>query len=74
MIDPAIVDAGPALNFFSINKERLLFEAIGGKIAVPETVAREISEKSVGMSGSGPPPTFGRSCRRPIGCGSCRTT
>jgi hypothetical protein len=47
MIDPAIVDAGPALNFFSINKERLLFDAIG-KIAVPETVAGEIAGKAQG--------------------------
>jgi hypothetical protein len=47
MIDPAIVDAGPALNFFSINKERLLFDAIG-KIAVPETVAGEIAGKATG--------------------------
>ncbi|NEA36259.1 hypothetical protein [Streptomyces sp. SID13031] len=46
MIDPAIVDAGPALNFFSINKERLLFDAIGGKIAIPETVAGEIADKA----------------------------
>ena len=47
MIDPAIVDAGPALNFFSINKERLLFDAIG-RIAVPETVAGEIAGKAHG--------------------------
>ncbi|WBQ06264.1 hypothetical protein [Kribbella sp. CA-293567] len=47
MIDPTIVDAGPALNFFSINKERLLFDAIG-KIAVPEAVASEITRRSAG--------------------------
>jgi hypothetical protein len=45
MTDPVIVDAGPALNFFSINKERLLIDAIG-KIAAPETVAIEISRKA----------------------------
>jgi hypothetical protein len=46
MIDPVIVDAGPSLNFFSINKERLFLDAIGGKIAVPETVAGEIADKA----------------------------
>lgn len=46
MNDPVIVDAGPALNFFSVNKERLLFDAIGGRIAVPETVAGEIAAKA----------------------------
>ncbi|WP_112249020.1 PIN domain-containing protein [Kribbella monticola] len=45
MTDPVIVDAGPALNFFSINAERLLIDAIG-KIAVPETVAGEIKGKA----------------------------
>ena len=46
MTDPVIVDAGPALNFFSINKERLLLDAIG-KIAAPETVAGEIRRKAL---------------------------
>ncbi|WP_206686231.1 hypothetical protein [Kribbella qitaiheensis] len=45
MTDPVIVDAGPALNFFSINQERLLIDAVG-KIAVPETVAGEIKGKA----------------------------
>jgi hypothetical protein len=45
MTDRAIVDAGPALNFFSIRKERLLLDAIG-RISAPETVADEISRKA----------------------------
>lgn len=40
-----IMDAGPGLNFFSVNKERLLFAAIGA-LAVPETVVSEIRRKS----------------------------
>lgn len=44
---PVIVDAGPALNFFSINQERLLIDAIG-KLATPEVVVREIKRKSAG--------------------------
>jgi hypothetical protein len=45
MTDPVIVDAGPALNFFSINQERLLIDAVG-KIAAPETVGGEIKGKA----------------------------
>lgn len=48
MIDRTIVDSGPALNFLSINKERLLLDAIGGKIAIPETVAAEVTGKAYG--------------------------
>jgi hypothetical protein len=36
-----ILDAGPSLNFFSINKERLLIGVLG-KLSVPETVRAEV--------------------------------
>lgn len=39
------MDAGPGINFFSINKERLLFATIGA-IAIPEAVATEIMRKA----------------------------
>jgi hypothetical protein len=40
-----IIDAGPCLNFLSINKERLLI-AILGPLSVPETVQGEVMRKS----------------------------
>lgn len=40
-----IIDAGPSLTFFSLNKERLLFAALGS-LSVPETVVEEIRRKS----------------------------
>jgi hypothetical protein len=40
-----VIDAGPALNFLSINKERLLI-GILGRLSTPETVADEILRKS----------------------------
>ncbi|WP_137723894.1 hypothetical protein [Prescottella subtropica] len=36
-----IIDAGPALNFLAINKERLLFSVLG-QISTPETVEQEV--------------------------------
>ncbi|MDR0960616.1 MAG: hypothetical protein LBM23_09820 [Propionibacteriaceae bacterium] len=39
------MDAGPGLNFFSLNKERLLFSVLG-PLSVPETVEREILTKA----------------------------
>ncbi|WP_038469773.1 hypothetical protein [Arthrobacter sp. PAMC 25486] len=39
------MDAGPGLNFFSLNKERMLFEALG-PLCVPETVHSEMMRKS----------------------------
>ncbi|SNU00477.1 hypothetical protein SAMN06298212_1027 [Ruaniaceae bacterium KH17] len=39
------MDAGPGINFFSINKERLLFATIGA-IAIPEAVETEIMRKA----------------------------
>ena len=40
-----IIDAGPGLNFLSINKERLLI-AVLGPISAPETVRDEVFRKS----------------------------
>ena len=40
-----IVDAGPGLNSFSVNKERLLFDALG-PISVPEVVQAEMARKA----------------------------
>lgn len=41
----AIIDAGPALNFFSVNKQRLLISVLG-PLSTPETVAGEILRKA----------------------------
>jgi hypothetical protein len=40
-----IIDAGPGLNFLSINKERLLI-AVLGQLSAPETVQDEVLRKS----------------------------
>lgn len=40
-----IIDAGPSLNFFSINKERLLIGVLG-PLSTPETVQAEVLRKS----------------------------
>lgn len=40
-----VMDAGPALNFFSLNRERLLFGTVG-PLAIPEVVAEEIQRKA----------------------------
>lgn len=40
-----ILDAGPGLNFFATNKERLLFSVLG-PLCVPETVETEIIRKA----------------------------
>lgn len=40
-----IMDAGPGINFFSLNKERLLFATVGA-VSVPETVHDEIRRKA----------------------------
>lgn len=40
-----IMDAGPGINFFSLNKERLLFATVG-PIAVPGIVHEEIGKKA----------------------------
>jgi hypothetical protein len=40
-----IIDAGPSLNFLSINKERLLIGVLG-PLSVPETVQAEVMRKS----------------------------
>jgi len=40
-----IMDAGPGLNFLSVNKERLLFSTLGA-LSVPEAVETEILRKA----------------------------
>ncbi|AII11484.1 PIN domain-containing protein [Rhodococcus opacus] len=45
MIARPIIDAGPALNFLAINKERLLIDAMG-PLSTPETVRNEVLRKS----------------------------
>jgi hypothetical protein len=40
-----IIDAGPGLNFLSINKERLLFATMGA-LSAPETVRDEVLRKA----------------------------
>lgn len=40
-----IMDAGPGLNFFSLQKERLLFATLGA-LAIPEAVQQEIHRRS----------------------------
>ncbi|BBF99585.1 MULTISPECIES: hypothetical protein [Pseudonocardia] len=40
-----IIDAGPALNFFSINRERLLLGTLG-RLSAPETVRDEVLRKA----------------------------
>jgi hypothetical protein len=45
MNDRPIIDAGPALNFFSVNKERLLISVLG-RLSTPETVAVEVIRKA----------------------------
>lgn len=43
---PVVIDAGPALNFFSTNQERLLLSVVGGYLQAPETVLDEIQRRS----------------------------
>ncbi|HET8661438.1 MAG TPA: hypothetical protein VFM55_20875 [Micromonosporaceae bacterium] len=40
-----VIDAGPSLNFFSINKERLLIGVLG-PLSAPETVQAEVLRRS----------------------------
>lgn len=40
-----IIDAGPGINFFSLNKERLLFNTLGS-LCAPEAVEAEILRKA----------------------------
>ncbi len=41
-----IIDAGPALNFFATNNEKLLLRVVGGYLSAPETVANEVATKA----------------------------
>lgn len=45
MSHPPIIDAGPSLNFLSINKERLLIGVLG-RLSAPEAVQTEVLRKS----------------------------
>lgn len=45
MSHPPIIDAGPSLNFFSINKERLLISVLG-KLSAPDAVQAEVLRKA----------------------------
>lgn len=45
MTRPPIIDAGPSLNFLSVNQERLLISVLG-KLSAPEAVQREVLRKS----------------------------
>ena len=40
-----VIDAGPGLNFFALNKERLLITILG-QLSTPETVRNEILRKA----------------------------
>lgn len=40
-----VIDAGPSLNFFSANKERILIGVLG-ELSAPETVKQEVERKS----------------------------
>lgn len=44
---PVVIDAGPALSFFSTNQERLLLSAVGGYLQAPDTVLDEIQRRSL---------------------------
>jgi len=44
-----IIDAGPGLNFFSINKERLLIGVLG-QLSAPETVQEEVPQVPAGCT------------------------
>lgn len=46
MTDPVIIDAGPALNFLSIRKERILYDVVGATLSAPETVRNEVLRKA----------------------------
>lgn len=45
MSPPVILDAGPSLNFFATNSERLLIRVVG-PLTLPRTVYREIAGKA----------------------------
>jgi len=45
MNPPVIIDAGPSLNFFAANQERLLIGVVG-PLAMPRTVHDEIANKT----------------------------
>jgi hypothetical protein len=60
MIVRPIIDAGPGLNFLSINKERLLI-AVLGPLSAPETVQDEVCASLSRTTASAPPQQCGGS-------------
>lgn len=46
MTHQVILDAGPALSFFSIRKERILVYSVGGSLSAPESVQTEVVRKA----------------------------
>lgn len=55
-----IIDAGPSLNFLSINQERLLIGTLG-KLSAPATVGDEVLRKALRTRAFAPPRPHGRS-------------
>jgi hypothetical protein len=45
-VTPVIIDAGPCLNFLATNNERILFASVGKGVFAPETVKKEVRDKS----------------------------
>jgi hypothetical protein len=56
------MDAGPGINFLSVNKERLLFSTLGA-LSVPEAVETEILRKQPRISDSPQQNASGRGFR-----------
>jgi hypothetical protein len=55
-----IIDAGPGLNFLSVNKERLLI-AVLGPFSAPETVQDEVLRSPSRTTASALPQRYGGS-------------
>lgn len=55
-----IIDAGPGLNFRSINQERLLISVLG-RLSAPEAMQDEVFRKASGTHASAPPRRHGAS-------------
>jgi hypothetical protein len=67
-----IIDAGPGLNFLSINKERLLI-AVLGPLSAPETVRDEVLRKSASRCSPWTCPRCRRSAGSPPPCSTAWT-
>lgn len=55
-----IIDAGPGLNFLSVNEERLLI-AVLGPLSAPRRFRAECCARLSKTTASAPPPQYGRS-------------